>query len=201
VTDRRRLTRAPGGADALVPFALACARAGVDLLQVRERDLDAIALLRLVTDILDVVRPYALRVVVNDRVDVALATGGAGVHLRGDSMPTAAVRKLLRGRVLGRSVHSVAELAAAGRGLDYLICGTVFPTASKPSAIPIGLDGLRDMVARTRVPVLGIGGIGVESAVRVAATGAGVAAIGLFADAWNVSDDHLSACVAQVRSA
>jgi len=155
--------------------------AAVDIVQVRERDLDAATLCALVRRLVERATP-ATRVVVNDRADVALVAGAAGVHLRADGPPAARVRTLqLPPWIVGRSVHTSAEAAQAG-DLDYLLCGTVFPSASKPADAPIGgLDALRETCAVARPPVLAIGGI---TPARVAACreagAAGVAAIGVF---------------------
>src|SRR5205814_1224408 len=102
----------------------------VDLIQVRERDLNAADLAALVSAVVKVSRGSGTRVLVNDRVDVALATGADGVHLRSDSVPADAVRRLVSaGFLIGRSVHRVDEAVAAG-AVDYLIAGAVFPTRS-----------------------------------------------------------------------
>lgn len=175
VTDRR-------GADVL-DQARRAAAAGIDLFQIRERDLEARALASLVSAVLDAVRRSRMRVVVNDRVDVALACGADGVHLRADSIGVADVRRLApRPFIVGRSVHSPDE-AAASAGADYLIAGTVFPTTSKPDATSwLGVAGLRSVVQASPSPVLAIGGISRERFADVAAAGAaGVAAIALFA--------------------
>jgi thiamine-phosphate pyrophosphorylase len=124
-------------------------------------------------------------VLVNDRLDVALASGAAGVHLRGDSVPPDAVRRAVPPAfVVGVSVHTVAEAVAAAPSADYIVAGTIWPTPSKPSAATIGLDGLSRIVAAVGVPVLAIGGVTLE---RLADTGragaAGAAAIGLFMSA------------------
>ena len=156
--------------------------AGVDLIQLRERDLDARDLATLAVDLVRLTRSTATRVVVNDRLDVALASGADGVHLRSDSMAAAAVRRIAPpGFLVGRSVHSVDEALAAG-DVDYLIAGTVFATVSKPGPHRLlGLAGLRAIVAAAGVPVLAIGGVGMEQLGVIADTGAaGVAAIGLF---------------------
>jgi thiamine-phosphate pyrophosphorylase len=174
VTDRRRHD--------IGEQARAAVAARIDLIQIRERDLDAAALSSIVGAAVAATRGSATRVVVNDRLDVALACGADGVHLRGDSLPAAAARQIApRGFLVGRSVHSVAEAAEAG-GVDYLVAGTLFATPSKPDARRLlGLDGLRAIVAAARAPVLAIGGVAVENLDQIAATGAaGVAGIGLF---------------------
>src|SRR5215510_12707756 len=141
ISDRRRFRGSglgpdPGQAeDALVASVEAAARAGIDLVQVRERDLDGGALVRLVARCLDASRHTHTRVLVNDRVDVAMAAGAHGVHLRGDSVPAPRVRAIVPpGFLIGRSIHSREEAARVSveGGLDYLMFGTVFSTTSKP---------------------------------------------------------------------
>ncbi len=186
VTDRRRLVP-PGASDreacrCLVAQARYAAAAGIDLLHVRERDLEAAALASLVTAVLDAVRGTPTRVVVNDRLDVAVGCGAHGVHLRGDSIPVAAARRIAPPAfVIGRSVHTVADAQAASSA-DYLVAGTVFRSASKAETQPLlGLDGLAAIVRASAAPVLGIGGVTAGHVAAVATTGAsGVAAIGLF---------------------
>jgi thiamine-phosphate pyrophosphorylase len=164
-----------------VSFAVA---AGVDLIQVRERDLDPSDLSLLLEDVVGLTRRTATRVIVNGDLDVALASGADGVHLRADSPPTETVRRLCPARFLiGRSVHQAEEAARAGPA-DYLIAGTLFPTPSKQRGTRLlGADGLAAVVRMARAPVLAIGGLSLERAEDVAAAGAaGLAAIGLFMD-------------------
>jgi thiamine-phosphate pyrophosphorylase len=155
--------------------------AGIDLIQIRERNLDAAALHAFVAAV--VARaPASTRVVVNDRADVAVAAGASGVHLRADGPATARARLTgPAGWVVGRSVHTVEECAAAGDA-DYLIFGTVFPSASKPLDSPVaGLDALRAACAVSAAPVLAIGGITPERMAACRDAGAaGIAAIGAF---------------------
>ena len=183
ITDRARL--GAGWEDALVARVAAAARDGVDLVQVRERDLDARALTRVVERCVAAVARTRTRVLVNDRVDVALAAGAHGIHLRGDSMPAPRVRTLTSpGFVIGRSVHSRDEAvrAEADGDLDYLVFGTVFATASKRGVASAGLAALADVARATRLPVLAVGGVTVARIPRVVEAGAaGFAAIGLFA--------------------
>jgi thiamine-phosphate pyrophosphorylase len=188
VTDRRRLCAEGASFDAargrLVDQAKWATRAKIDFIQVRERDLETINLATLVTDLVRVSRGSGTRVVVNDRVDVALACGADGVHLRHDSIPTESLRTMVPdGFLVGRSVHGVAEATMAGP-VDYLIAGAVFPTASKPASTSwLGLEGLAGIVQAVSRAVLAIGGISPERLDEIAATGAaGVAGIGLFID-------------------
>lgn len=179
-------TRGDAAEARLLRRVAVAARAGVHLVQIRDRDLDGGALARRAARCVEAVRATSTRIIVNDRLDVALAAGAHGVHLRGDSMAAARVRTIAPpGFLVGRSVHTPQEagrVAAAG-GLDYLIFGTVFATQSKPEADIAGLALLAAAVDRTPLPVLAIGGISLQNARDVARTGAaGFAAIGLFAD-------------------
>jgi thiamine-phosphate pyrophosphorylase len=139
---------------------------------------------------------------VNDRLDVALATSAHGVHLRGDSLPNAAVRRIApAGFVIGRSIHDAAGAAAASAA-DYLIAGSVFATASKPHApARLGLDGLAAVVAAAAgSPVWAIGGVTAERIPQLVARGAsGVAAIGALVPQARAAD--VAATVHQLTSA
>jgi thiamine-phosphate pyrophosphorylase len=184
ITDRRHLgTR---WESALIARVAVAARAGVHLIQIRERDLDAATLADVTGECLAAVRGTPARVVVNDRLDVALAAGADGVHLRADSMDAARVRRLVpRGFIIGRSIHTLEEAIAASSGaaLDYLIFGNVFETGSKPGLAPAGLERLARVTAATTIPVLAVGGMSLARMEAVARAGAcGVAAIGIFAD-------------------
>lgn len=192
VTDRCRLgarlgTTAgqPATTDALLMQVTAAAEAGVSLIQVRDAELSPRALVALVCAIRDRVGGLGTRVLVNDRLDVALASRADGVHLKSTSVPVADAARLARpGWLIGRSVHSRRELVDGhAHGAHFVVFGTVFPTASKPASwVTAGLDGLAATVrAAAPLPVLGIGGIGVDQALSVARTGAaGLAAIDAF---------------------
>lgn len=189
VTDRRVLTDAAAGDEAvslrrLLAVIADCAAAGVDLVQIREPGLSDRSLLALVRGAVDRTRTTAARVVVNDRPDVALAGGAAGVHLKDDERSAARVRALgPAGWIVGRSVHdaAAARRAAESGAVDYLIAGTVFRSASKPGRRALGPDALREIVRAAGRPVLAIGGVGVSEAASVAASGAaGVAGVRLF---------------------
>ena len=200
ITDRHRLGEA--WEPAFIQRVRAAARAGVHLIQVRERDLAGGALDRLTEECLDAVRGTRARVVINDRLDVALAVSAHGVHLRGDSIDAARIKRIAPpGFLIGRSVHSVEEaLAVTGNGaVDYLVFGSVFETRSKPGREAAGLHALDAVSTSTTVPVLAVGGISASRAGAVARAGAsGIAAIGLFADA---PLDAVRGIVGQITSA
>ncbi len=194
VTDRRRLgdpSSVTAAADALVSHARIAAEAGIDLFQIREPDLPDAVLLDVVWRAQAATAGSGLRVLINDRLDIAIATAVDGAHLRSTSFAAARARMLVqalgpgeRSFLLGRSVHSVDEAVAveAAGGLDYLILGAMFPTSSKPADYPLaGVDTLSAAVGVCRLPILAIGGLTLENARTVARAGAaGLAAIGLF---------------------
>ena len=177
VTDRRQRSPIEQAAEAV--------DAGVDLIQIRERGLESAELAALVAEVVRIVRGSRTRVVVNDRLDVAIACDAHGVHLRGDSVAPVRARSIARaGFLVGRSVHTVDEAQACAPHVDYLIAGTVFPTSSKPGRTELlGQSGLASIAAAVRVPVLAIGGITTDRVAAVSAAGAaGIAAVTLFAD-------------------
>lgn len=190
--------------DALVACVAAAAQAGVHLVQIRERDLEGGPLTGLVRRCVEAVRGTGARVLVNDRLDVALAAGAHGVHLPAHGLPAPRVRAVTpRGFLVGRSVHHATEAArvAAEGGIDYLVFGTVFPTSSKAGVAPAGLRGLAAAAAAVGLPVLAIGGVTLDHASGIARTGAaGAAAIRLFSDACAAGPDRLRAVVAQWSS-
>ncbi len=189
VTDRRVYgADGAGWRDRLVDTAHRAARSGVDLIQIRERDLEASDVMALALDVGRAVAGTACKVVINERVDVALASQVHGVHLPASAPPTDRVRQMVPpGFLVGRSVHDESE--AVGQELcDYLVFGTVFESASKPPGHAVGgLQGLAAVTARVSQPVLAIGGVTVARLPEIARAGAeGIAAIRLFATATNV---------------
>jgi thiamine-phosphate pyrophosphorylase len=159
VTDRRAAGDRP-----LAEVVRAALAGGVDAVQIREKDLPGGALLSLAREIVEAAgsargRPVVL---VNDRLDVALAAHAAGVHLPSDGLPVAAARARTGKKFLiGRSVHSAAEARQAEKeGVDYVIFGPVFATPSKASyGEPLGPAALKKAVESVRIPVYAIGGV------------------------------------------
>jgi thiamine-phosphate diphosphorylase len=204
VTSRRRLAPEGGGTDLVEKQIASAVGAGVDFIQIREPNLPDRVLFDLVSRAVGVARGTGSLVLVNDRFDVALAAGAAGVHLRTSSAPAPVIRRHLPGGfLLGRSVHGAGEAVrvAVEGGVDYLIMGTVFASASKPGQAACGVDALAATTRAVRLPVLAIGGVTVDN-VREAldAGAAGVAAIGLFADPGPAGQFHaISSVVAEIR--
>ncbi|MEA2690838.1 MAG: thiamine-phosphate pyrophosphorylase [Acidobacteriota bacterium] len=158
------------------------AAAGVDGLMLREKDLDDRALYGLARLARSLFPPPA-RLLVNGRLDVALAAGADGVHLPADGVPVAPLRQRFGPRpLLGRSTHRVEEVVAAREaGADYVTFGPVYPTPGKERyGAPPGLGGLA-RAAAAGIPVYALGGVTLERLDEVAAAGAaGAAGIRLF---------------------
>ena len=187
ITDRRRMGGPPDDLQRLLALIRQAAKAGVDLVQIRETGLTDRVLFDLVREAIASVAGSATRVVVNDRLDIARAAGAFGVHLKGTSPPPARIHSVLAPLgVVGRSVHSVDEavqVEEAG-GVDYLVAGPVFETVSKPGLTGTGVEAFGEIARAVTLPVLAIGGVTVECTARLARAGAaGVAAIGAFVDA------------------
>ena len=179
----------------------AAVSAGANMVQVRERQFDDRSLVQFVEEVMAAVRPAGARVLVNDRVDIALAAGADGVHLKSDAPSVIDVRRIVPPDFLiGRSVHSDTEAAAmhAAGGCDYLMFGTVFRSLSKTDDHPVaGLDALARTCAAVSLPVVAIGGITSERVADVRAAGAaGVAAISFFSEA-----PDMGAAAASLRAA
>ena len=153
---------------------------GADVIQLRDKELPAAELYRLAVEMRDIVHGAGRLLVVNDRLDIALAAGADGVHLGQGDLPVAAARRVAPRMIIGASVSSVEEAARAEKdGADYVAVSPLFDTGSKHDAGPgHGLAVLRDIKRTVSVPVIGIGGIDRSNAAEVIAAGAdGVAVI------------------------
>jgi thiamine-phosphate pyrophosphorylase len=214
VTDRKGLTSGDNDQkQALLKRVVAAAAAGVDWIQMREKDLSGKELSSLTRDAvaqtkqINERRTKATRIVVNERFDVAYSGRAGGVHLGEHSLPVADVCKWLAAKqnlaegnkfLVGVSCHSVQAAATAARnGADYIFFGPVFATPSKAQfGAPQGLQRLAEACSAVSIPVLAIGGVTLNNASDCFAAGSGgIAAMRLFQEAEN-----LAALVTQLRA-
>jgi thiamine-phosphate pyrophosphorylase len=168
------------GVEAVVRQAIA---GGVSLVQLRDPDAKTGELVTRARALLALLRPARIPLIINDRVDVALAVSADGVHVGQRDMGVADVRALIGSElIVGLSISSLEELersAPALAAVDYLGVGPIFATQTKPDAAPpIGVAGLAELVARTELPVVAIGGVKRENAAEAIRAGAqGVAVV------------------------
>jgi thiamine-phosphate pyrophosphorylase len=179
ITDRAGLTPS----ETLIQAIVRNVTAGVDWIQIREKDLESRALFELVTQASDCASGRA-KIIVNSRVDVALAAGGSGAHLPAGSPPLRVWRGIVApGFLIGVSCHTVDEVRAAEQeGASYVLFGPVFAPLSKPTDLaPRGLDQLARAASSVKIPVLALGGITLANADSCVAAGtAGIAGISIF---------------------
>jgi thiamine-phosphate pyrophosphorylase len=201
VTDRKQTA----GRD-LVEVLRQVLDAGVRAIQLREKDLDTIDVYRLGERLLPIARERGAALIVNDRVDVAMALGADGVHLTGKSLPPKEARALVGTDMLvGVSCHGLADIeeAVAGR-VDFVVLGPIYATPSKaPYGPPLGVGMLRQASAICPLPILAIGGINAQRVPEVVGAGAdGVAVISAVLTAPNParSSQELIAAVARSRA-
>ncbi len=153
---------------------------GASVIQLREKDLSTREFLEEALLLRECTKRHGVLFIVNDRVDIALASGADGVHLGPEDMPLAYARRIAPHLIIGYSCDTKEEAQAAEHlGADYLGVGTVFPTTTKGDAgPPIGLERLREIVSSVRIPVVAIGGITPENVESVLAVGVdGVAVV------------------------
>jgi thiamine-phosphate pyrophosphorylase len=171
-------------------LALELFEGGASLVQIRHKDAAARTLLDEVEKVLKAA-PENCRVLVNDRVDVALLAGATGVHLGQEDLEPSLARPMLGGRLIGYSTHNLPQAIDADHSpADYIAVGPIFRTSTKESADPVlGLERLREICSKVRKPVVAIGGITLDSALEVLNCGAAsVAVIRDLLDFGNVAD-------------
>ena len=154
-------------------------RGGADVVQLRGKDLSSAELYLEALALRRLTRSLGVPLIINDRVDIALAVDADGVHLGQDDLPVAAARRLLGpDKIIGLSTHSLEQVrAACAQDIDYLSIGPIFPTRTKLIEGPLGLDLVREARTFVRVPIVAIGGISEKNIAEVRRAGADIAAV------------------------
>ena len=164
---------------ALIDCVREALEGGVTLVQYRAKTASSAEMYAEALQLKALCDSFKVPLIINDRLDIAMAVGAAGVHLGQDDLPCAAARKLLgEDYLIGVSAHNPAEAKAALQsGADYLGCGAVFGTATKADVQKLGTDGLAAICREKGLPVVGIGGVTADNYREVRAAGADGAAI------------------------
>ena len=186
VTDRRWL-----GEKTLWDGVEEAIRGGVTLVQLREKEIPSREYFELAQRVKEVTDLHDIPLIINDRIDIALAIDAHGVHLGPEDLPVPIARKLLgNGKIIGSSAASVDEaLLLQAQGADYLGVGAIFPTATKRGTEKVGLEDLRGIKSAVHIPVVAIGGIKAENAKSVIETGVdGVAVVSAIMDQTDIRE-------------
>lgn len=164
---------------ALIDCVREALEGGVTLVQYRAKTASSAEMYNEALQLKALCDSFKVPLIINDRLDIAMAVGAAGVHLGQDDLPCAAARKILgEDYIIGVSAHNPAEAKAALQsGADYLGCGAVFGTATKADVKKLGTDGLAAICKAKGLPVVGIGGVTADNYREVRAAGADGAAI------------------------
>ena len=175
-----------------VALARAVVEAGAPLLQLRVKNHPTRRFVDIAREVKAIADRHGAQLIINDRVDIARLIDAAGVHLGQDDLPVPSARRVLgTGKIIGFSTHNVAQAEVAARegGADYIGFGPIFPTTGKERPDPLqGIEGLRQVRARVRLPIVAIGGITAATMGDVLAAGAdAVAMIGAIVHAADIT--------------
>ena len=145
-------------------------KAGIKAVQIREKDLSAKDLLQLANQI----KSFSNKLFINERIDVAYATGANGLHLPEHGLPVHEARKIIGNKIIGKSTHSIeSALRAESEGADFITFGPIYDTPSKRQyGAPLGISKLQEAAKKISIPVFAIGGINPERAKECIAAGA-----------------------------
>ena len=186
VTDRRWL-----GEKTLWDGVEEAIHGGATLVQLREKEISSKEYFELAQRVKEVTDRHGIPLIINDRIDIALAIDADGVHLGPEDLTVPIARKLLGdGKIIGASAATVAEaLLFQAQGADYLGVGAMFPTATKRGTEKVGLDDLREIKSAVHIPIVAIGGIKAENAKPVMETGVdGVAVVSAIMDQEDIRE-------------
>jgi thiamine-phosphate pyrophosphorylase len=148
-------------------------KAGITFLQLREKDLDNASFLQLAREVKSVTYKYKIPYVINDNVEVAMSCGADGVHVGQDDMAARDARRIIGpDKILGVSAQTVEQAVLAEKnGADYIGVGTVFPTSTKLDAEAVSFETLKEICEAVSIPVVAIGGINKDNAMKLAGSG------------------------------
>jgi thiamine-phosphate pyrophosphorylase len=167
----------------------ASVQGGVTMVQLREKDCTTREFYQLAVRLKDILRPYDVPLIINDRLDIALACDAEGLHIGQSDMPYSIARKLLgKDRIIGLSVESMEDAVEANNlDVDYIGISPVFGTPTKTNtATPFGLNGVREVMAISKHPSVAIGGINLTNTAEIMKAGAnGIAVVSAIMSAAN----------------
>ena len=163
-------------------------KGGVSLVQIREKTKDTLDFYNLALKVKEITTKYNIPLIINDRVDIALAVDADGVHVGQSDMPCDITRKLIgEDKILGVSAATISEAKKAEKdGADYIGSGAIFPTSTKKDADTVTKKELKEIVECVNIPVVAIGGITIENAESLLDTGiAGLSVVSAIMDSDN----------------
>ena len=135
-------------------------KGGADIIQLRLKDISEREFFFIAKKTKEIIDKYNVLFLINDRLDIALLVGADGVHLGQKDLPAKEIKKKFREFVVGVSTHSVSEAVEAQKnGADYISVGPIFKSPTKPELTPVGLELLKEIKQKVRIPVVAIGGI------------------------------------------
>lgn len=171
--------------------------AGVDYIQLREKDISSAEYLQRAKRLLEMIQGYETKLIINDRLDIAMLCGAHGVHLGQDDVPVREARRLLGvGKIIGATAKTAAQARqAAADGADYLGSGAWFPTETKKDAVPITEEVYRSILAAAPIPNVAVGGIDAGNGRKPLSCGA----TGLAISAGILKAENPAAEVSKVR--
>lgn len=162
-------------------------KGGVTAVQVREKNCSDLKFFQVAISMKKITEKYKIPLIINDRVDIALAVNADGVHIGQDDLPCEVVKKIVGEKIIGVSVSTVEQALNAEKfGADYLGVGAIFPTSTKDDANAVSIEALKKICDSVKIPVVAIGGINLSNLSELKATNiAGVAVVSAIISAEN----------------
>lgn len=164
---------------------------GTSIVQLREKCASSLEFYEIAKEVKKITDKYNVPLIINDRIDIALAIDASGVHLGQSDIPCSIARKILpKGKIIGVSAHNLKEAEKALKdGSDYLGCGAVFNTSTKKDVTTLSYEGLKEITDNIEIPVVAIGGINENNIMTLKGSGInGVAVVSSIIGKENVKD-------------